>query len=658
MGVDRHYRVYINNSFTEYLIQLARAISPSNPCPACKATYHHDLAYVGGVICHEAQHPVRDHSDRAQEISAESFLFNLAGDLEINDDLLETFKAAFAEHSQKGLPFPQLCLPHHPELTVYTSKGKPRDVAMLTMDELTLGSKRGKVDIWATDIPGVNPIHCTLQFDGHLLHVTPIGGATISVKPGKKFRLGNQDVTYRLELPLLAEIYRRPRYAKHGIKFPDDRIAEEYYYKLLDLRDKEQEEEEEDKKEKDSEEEDTSPNKDGEPDQPDKDGEESEDGEPSEDGEGEEEGEGEDGGDEPGEGEEGTGDEESEGEGEGEGEGKGKGKRSGDQEGSGDSPGESDEEGEGDEEGGEGDGEGDEKGEGKGKSGQGQTDSDSGQKNEDLAPSDEEGDGEPRLVNDRFPRGQNCGSGAHGEEEEYEDGDPSPDNPGISDAENDAIKREVAKNIQVQQATRGDVPAGMARWAEEILAPPKIDWRKQFAKLVRRAVTRAFGHDQRSWHRLGRSSAATNYKLLYPSTYTPVPKVGVVLDTSGSMGYGNEGDALHTACSETEGICKSVGAEVSFISVDAQASEVKEVRTFAEARKAMQGGGGTDMRVGIRVMEEMREPPTVVVVLTDGYTPWPESKPTNMEVIAALCGSCIDTESVPHWMGKIVIEED
>jgi len=198
----------------------------------------------------------------------------------------------------------------------------------------------------------------------------------------------------------------------------------------------------------------------------------------------------------------------------------------------------------------------------------------------------------------------------------------------------------------------------MRRWADDILAPPKVDWRKEFKKIVRTAVQRCFGHDRRTWHRLGRSSASTGYKYLYPSSYTPKPKVGIVLDTSGSMGGGNEGSALHEACSETEGICKAVGAQVSFLSVDAQASEITEITDFRDAMKAMQGGGGTDMRVGIRVMEEMREVPDVIIVLTDGFTPWPDVKPRKFGVIVGLCGSNVDKESVPHWARGVVIRDE
>ena len=71
MGVDKHFRLYINNGFTMHLVNAARNVSADNPCSQCGAIEHHELAYVGGVICHESQHPVRKHYARATEISAD-----------------------------------------------------------------------------------------------------------------------------------------------------------------------------------------------------------------------------------------------------------------------------------------------------------------------------------------------------------------------------------------------------------------------------------------------------------------------------------------------------------------------------------------------------------------------------------------------------------
>ncbi|MGH3305853.1 MAG: VWA-like domain-containing protein [Streptosporangiaceae bacterium] len=39
------------------------------------------------------------------------------------------------------------------------------------------------------------------------------------------------------------------------------------------------------------------------------------------------------------------------------------------------------------------------------------------------------------------------------------------------------------------------------------------------------------------------------------------------------------------------------------------------------------GGGGTDMGTGIAAASVLRPRPAIIVVLTDGFTPWPDEPP-------------------------------
>ncbi|MGB9372573.1 MAG: VWA-like domain-containing protein, partial [Jiangellales bacterium] len=48
------------------------------------------------------------------------------------------------------------------------------------------------------------------------------------------------------------------------------------------------------------------------------------------------------------------------------------------------------------------------------------------------------------------------------------------------------------------------------------------------------------------------------------------------------------------------------------------------------------GGGGTDMRAGIEAASRARPRPDVLIVLTDGYTPWPERPPAGMALVVAM----------------------
>jgi len=103
-AVDKYYRLYASTDAIMNWVEMARAVSPQNPCESCGATEHIDVAYVGGAICHEAWHPLRQHYDRAKEVHAtDPMVWNIGADCEINDDLMEIFRMCKQ---------PQLCLPH------------------------------------------------------------------------------------------------------------------------------------------------------------------------------------------------------------------------------------------------------------------------------------------------------------------------------------------------------------------------------------------------------------------------------------------------------------------------------------------------------------------------------------------------------------------
>ena len=66
------------------------------------------------------------------------------------------------------------------------------------------------------------------------------------------------------------------------------------------------------------------------------------------------------------------------------------------------------------------------------------------------------------------------------------------------------------------------------------------------------------------------------------------------------------------------------------------------------------GGGGTDLRPGLAAATAARPRPDVVVVLTDGYTPWPSSAPPGAAVVAALLGRPGNVlPPTPVWVARI-----
>ena len=70
-------------------------------------------------------------------------------------------------------------------------------------------------------------------------------------------------------------------------------------------------------------------------------------------------------------------------------------------------------------------------------------------------------------------------------------------------------------------------------------------------------------------------------------------------------------------------------------------------------------GGGTDMGRGIEAAMRLRPKPSVIVVLTDGYTPWPHERPRGVRVIVGLLTEYADAVvGAPEWARTVVIERE
>ncbi|NRQ30865.1 VWA domain-containing protein [Nonomuraea sp. NN258] len=243
-----------------------------------------------------------------------------------------------------------------------------------------------------------------------------------------------------------------------------------------------------------------------------------------------------------------------------------------------------------------------------------------------------------------FTRGSDCGSGAHGVPGDWEiAGERGPG--GVSTVEAEALRRHTAEAMRAHRRNRGSLPAGWQRWAEQILEPT-VDWRRVLAGAVREAVAWAAGAVDYTYHRPSRRTGALRGVVL-PSLRRPVPAVAIVVDTSGSMGE----DDLAEALAEVTGVLRAVGVGGNRVSVLACDADVHTAARVTSAQQVnLAGGGGTDMRVGIRAALALPERPGVVIVLTDGHTPWPEA-PSSARVIAALIGTA--PPAPPAWVEAV-----
>ncbi|MBT1185301.1 hypothetical protein HET69_15110 [Streptomyces sp. CJ_13] len=216
-----------------------------------------------------------------------------------------------------------------------------------------------------------------------------------------------------------------------------------------------------------------------------------------------------------------------------------------------------------------------------------------------------------------------CGSGADGREREW---DLGPDGAhGLSEQERDAVRFRVAQGIAGRP---GNTPQGWKRWAEEAFHPPQ-PWRELLGAAVRSAVSGSGAGEDYSYGRPSRRSAGVPGAVL-PSLRRRPPRVCVVIDTSGSVSDAELGGALL----EVAAIARAVGGRRDLVTVvpcDA-AARIAHPLCSAEGIPLL-GGGGTDLRTGFAKALRSAARPDVIVVLTDGQTRWPGSRPPCRTVV-------------------------
>lgn len=115
-------------------------------------------------------------------------------------------------------------------------------------------------------------------------------------------------------------------------------------------------------------------------------------------------------------------------------------------------------------------------------------------------------------------------------------------------------------------------------------------------------------------------------------------------DTSGSM----MGDDMEKICTEIAACAAQTQPEnITALWTDTRVAGVQTFTPdeFSYAALKPCGGGGTDMRVALKAAEDYE--PQVVVLLTDCYTPWPDSEPPYPLIVIA-------TTNAPCPIGQVI----
>lgn len=161
----------------------------------------------------------------------------------------------------------------------------------------------------------------------------------------------------------------------------------------------------------------------------------------------------------------------------------------------------------------------------------------------------------------------------------------------------------------------GKLSGDLARMVDECLHP-KVDWPTVLRDKMLQVVK-----ERDNWGRRNR-----RFQGLYLPTRRSL-KLGPMIfipDTSGSM----MGDDMEKICSEMAHCamqCKPESIRVIWADAAVKGEQQFSNDEFSYAALKPVGGGGTDMRVPLKHIEN--DDPLVVVLMTDGYTPWPTREP-------------------------------
>lgn len=230
------------------------------------------------------------------------------------------------------------------------------------------------------------------------------------------------------------------------------------------------------------------------------------------------------------------------------------------------------------------------------------------------------------------------GSCADGVTRPWERGVPSPAHPGLTPAEADSLRRLVARRVWECRG-RGSVPGSLLRWAEELLGRP-VDPCGELLRMVQNAVcVAAAGRPRRTYARPSRRTTVAG-DLLLPGRRTTMPTVAVIIDTSLSV----SDEELGRALGFVQGLLDVYATAVHVLAADAAVGFVGRVTSPSQVR--LVGGGGTDMAKAVDEALELRPPPQVILVVTDGMTPWGEDP--GVDVVAVLLAR--PSTPPPEWV--------
>lgn len=166
-----------------------------------------------------------------------------------------------------------------------------------------------------------------------------------------------------------------------------------------------------------------------------------------------------------------------------------------------------------------------------------------------------------------------------------------------------------------QARMMGKLTGELARMVDGLINP-KVPW----TVILREYMQQVF-QDEESWSRRNRRFRDFFLPARYSERMGPI---GIIGDSSGSIWC--QPHELQQFAAEIQAVADQVIPEhIRLVWADTEVAAEEVFERGDPLKFDVKGGGGTDMRVPLAHFEQYN--PEVVILLTDGYTPWPDYDP-------------------------------